>query len=161
MFLPIFVSRSSSPGAHDWKGNIYYIIDLKYLRLHVNLQRFFAVFSISPLKTLLFVQTNQVLRNPLSHGKQMWCYSTALTPNRYSWFLDISWRYPKNWMKKHLLHKHPCPSFLRLNSNNPKVGAAVLFSHVKDKTRSLNSLIVLLKGYNPLLVLMFSSTVSL
>lgn len=46
-----------------------------------------------------FVQTNQVLTSPLSHGKWVWLYSVALTCKRYSWSLDINLRYPKHWME--------------------------------------------------------------
>lgn len=118
---------------------------------------FFEAFSLSSLKTILFVQTNQVLTSPLSHGKQVWHYSFALMCKRYSWSLDFNWRYPKHWPEKHLLEKQLCPSFLKLNSNvpsPPKVGAAVLTSHGKNKTRSLDSLILLLEDYNPLNVLL-------
>lgn len=118
---------------------------------------FFEAFSVSPLKTILFVQTNQVLTSPLSHGKRVWHYSIALTCKRYSWSLDISWRYPKHWLEKHLLEKQMCLSFLKLNSDDlspPKMGAAVLTSQVKNKKRSLNSLMSLLEGYNPLNLLL-------
>lgn len=61
-------------------------------------------------------------------------------------------------MVKYLLDEHLCPSLLQLNRNDPspsKVSAAVLTSYVKNKTKSLDSLILLLEDYNPLNLLGF------